>query len=481
MESIRPPSSVAPEPISGDGYSKGTGNTIQYSFLKGAKELFTGGPMNILLFCVPVAFAVGEIKSMNPAVVFIFSLLSIAPLAERLGYVTEQLALHTNDTMGGLLNATFGNATELIVAIVALFRNEIRVVQLSLLGSILSNLLLVLGTAFFVGGCYHKVQTYSKISSHMNMILMMLCVMGLIFPSIMRETNLVTGVGQLYFSRAVCIYLFLVYACFLYFQVPRCSLYCFCLLHSLTYLKNIVQMFSHRHLFEGKDFEGDKSAGEREAQVGDIEQNLPEKRSTAIDLSTEKGTLAATPLAITNDEEKQGKIVTGEREEEDEGDEDVLGIRYAMLWLAIITVIIAFLSDYLVAAIEGTGKQWNLNPVFIAMIIIPLIGNAAEHAGAVVFAMKNKLDVTLGIAVGSSTQIGLMVLPLLVLIGWCADIDIDLNFQSFEAFSLFLCIVIVNFACKDGDSNWLTGVTLITAYFIVATAFFVHVPESMGE
>ena len=159
-----------------------SGEVVIYSFVHGLKAIITTGPLNFLLPCTVVAFFSWGFHA--PAgVTFIFSLIAIAPFAERLGFVTEQLALHTNDTIGGLLNATFGNATELIVAISALTRGLYRLVQLSLLGSILSNALLVLGTAFWVGGYYHKVLTFGTMTSQVNCSLLMLGVMGVLFPT----------------------------------------------------------------------------------------------------------------------------------------------------------------------------------------------------------------------------------------------------------------------------------------------------------
>lgn len=153
------------------------------------------------------------------AITFIFSLLALAPLAERLGFVTEQLSIHTNETIGGLLNATFGNATELIVAISGLSRKLYRLVQLSLLGSILSNMLLVLGTAFLFGGIYNKEQKYGKISSQMNSSLLVISTMGILFPTALTASNQETKLAEIGFSRGSSIILFVLYCAYLYFQV----------------------------------------------------------------------------------------------------------------------------------------------------------------------------------------------------------------------------------------------------------------------
>jgi len=157
------------------------------------------------LVCVPVAL-ISWTANWADGITFVFSLLAIAPLAERLGFVTEQLALHTNDSIGGLLNATFGNATELIVAISALSRGLFRLVQLSLLGSILSNMLLVLGTAFLVGGVYHKEQKHELISAQISSSLLMLATMALMLPNILVSSNMSSQISILGFSRVASFY-----------------------------------------------------------------------------------------------------------------------------------------------------------------------------------------------------------------------------------------------------------------------------------
>lgn len=191
---------------------------VSHTFISTIRAMAVTGPLNLLLFCTPIAM-ISYYADWPSTVTFIFSLLALAPLAERLGFVTEQLAMHTNETVGGLLNATFGNATELIVAITALKRGLFKLVQLSLLGSILSNMLLVLGCSFLFGGYYNKVQHFGTISSQMNSTLLMLATMGILFPTILSNTNEESTLGELGYSRATSVLLFLLYFAFLYFQV----------------------------------------------------------------------------------------------------------------------------------------------------------------------------------------------------------------------------------------------------------------------
>lgn len=181
-------------------------------------EVVARGPFNILLLCVPIAFF-SQGFSAPPVVVFIFALFGIAPLAERLGFITEQLAKHTNDTIGGLLNVTFGNATELIIAIFGLFRGLYRVVQLTLLGSILSNLLLVLGSAFLFGGLKRKKQHFGHMFAETNTPLLLIASMSVAFPTVLYSTGSVSDNGLLMVSRCASLVLLVLYCLFLFFQV----------------------------------------------------------------------------------------------------------------------------------------------------------------------------------------------------------------------------------------------------------------------
>jgi len=158
---------------------------------------------------------------------------------------------------------------------------------------------------------------------------------------------------------------------------------------------------------------------------------------------------------------------------------DVLGFGYALLWLGALTVLISLLSDMISSSIEEAAEDVNMSGVFLAAVVLPIVGNAAEHASAISFAMRNKMDVAIGVAVGSSTQIALCVLPLLVLMGWCGNLDMDLNFGAFESTTLVLCVIGVTFATKDGTSNWLLGLVLIAAYFVVAIGFYAHKNDSL--
>lgn len=402
----------------------------EITFMDSAKAMAFTGQLNLLLFTTPFAI-ISYAAEWDDSATFILSLIALAPLAERLGYVTEQLAMHTNETVGGLLNATFGNATELIVAITALSRGLYRLVQLSLLGSILSNLLLVLGTALLFGGLRNEIQYFGTISAQINSTLLMLSTMTIIFPTILKQSGNTTKLSELGLSRAVSLILFLLYFAFLYFQLK-----------------------SHKHLYD------------------------------------EPTTAPPTPHTSTKEVQGQGNplhsaegVAEGgdSKEEEEEEDEDELGFWNAIIWLGVITVFISVLSDALSASIQDAADSLNISGVFISAIVLPIVGNAAEHAGAVMFAWKGKVDLALGVAIGSSTQVALCVLPFLVILGWVIDKDLDLDFGSFESSTLFVSVVAVTFAIKDGKSNWLLGLTLMVAYLIIAVAFWAHTDEDLDS
>ncbi|KAJ4718705.1 Vacuolar cation/proton exchanger [Melia azedarach] len=335
--------------------------------------------------------------------VFFFSLLGITPLAERLGYATEQLAFYTGPTVGGLLNATFGNATEMIISIYALKNGMIRVVQQSLLGSILSNMMLVLGCSFFIGGIIHhkKVQVFNKAAAVVNSGLLLMAVMGIMFPAVLHFTHTEVHVGksELSLSRFSSCVMLIAYASYLFFQ--------------LKFQNNLYNPIEE----EGGNDEGD------------------------------------------SDEEEAPEITQWE----------------AIGWLAILTTWVSVLSGYLVNAIQGASQSWNMPVAFISVILLPIVGNAAEHGSAIMFAMKDKLDITLGVAIGSSTQISMFVIPFCVVVGWFMGQPMDLNFQLFETATLFITVLVVAFMLQEGTSNYFKGLMLILGYLIVAASFFVHV------
>ncbi|KAK9697102.1 hypothetical protein RND81_08G015300 [Saponaria officinalis] len=359
--------------------------------------------INVLLPFGPLAIVLHYVTH-RQGWIFFFSLLGITPLAERLGYATEQLAFYTGPTVGGLLNATFGNATEMIISMYALKVGMIRVVQQSLLGSILSNMLLVLGCAFLTGGIVHhpKVQRFDKSGAVVNSGLLLMAVMGITFPAVLHftHTEVTFGKSELSLSRFSSGIMLVAYASYLFFQ--------------LKFQQNLYD-----------PIEGETS----------------------------------NPTVDSDDDDEVPEITYWE----------------AISWLAILTLWVSVLSGYLVDAIQGASDSWNIPVAFISVILLPIVGNAAEHASAIMFAVKDKLDITLGVAIGSSTQISMFVIPFCVIVGWMMGQPMDLNFQLFETATLFVTVLVVAFMLQEGTSNYFKGLMLVLCYLIVAASFFVHI------
>ncbi|XP_020595460.1 vacuolar cation/proton exchanger 3-like [Phalaenopsis equestris] len=364
--------------------------------------------INLLLPFGPLAMILHYLTQ-KQGWVFFFSLVGITPLAERLGYATEQLAFYTGPTVGGLLNATFGNATEMIISIYALKNGMIRVVQQSLLGSILSNMLLVLGCAFFCGGIVYskKDQIFNKAAAVVNSGLLLMAVMGLTFPAVLHFTHseVQYGKSEVSLSRFSSCIMLVAYAGYLFFQ-----------------LKTRHNMYS-----------------------------------------------------LIEEEERQSDDVP------DEVDVPEITLWESIAWLAVLTSWVSILSGYLVDAIQGASEAMNMPVAFISVILLPIVGNAAEHASAIMFAMKDKLDISLGVAIGSSTQISMFLIPFCVVIGWMMGERMDLNFQLFETATLFITVLVVAFMLQDGTANYFKGLMLILCYLIVAASFFVHVDPAVND
>ncbi|KAB2634191.1 vacuolar cation/proton exchanger 5-like [Pyrus ussuriensis x Pyrus communis] len=388
------------------GGSQASGDKVWRNIVyRSIKTVVFSTKLNLLMPFGPLAILVAKLTGHN-GWVFVLSLLGITPLAERLGYATEQLAFYTGATVGGLLNATFGNATELIISIYALKRGMLRVVQQSLLGSILSNMLLVLGCAFFSGGLVfqEKEQVFNKATAVVNSGLLLMAVMGLLFPAVLHYTHTEVhfGKSELALSRFSSCVMLLAYAAFLFFQLKS------------------------RH-----------------------NQYVP-----------------------LNEEGIQNE----ENADDDEAPE--ISKWESIVWLSVMTAWISIVSEYLVNAIEGASIAWNMPISFISVILLPIVGNAAEHASAIMFAMKDKLDISLGVAIGSSTQISMFGIPFCVVVGWIMGRPMDLNFQLFETATLFITVLVVAFLLQEGTSNYFKGLMLILCYLIVAASFFVHVDPS---
>ena len=347
--------------------------------------------LNLLLLLIPAAVVLELRGDHGPA--FLASMGAIMPLAWHMGKATEEIAMRTNESVGGLLNATFGNAVEMIIAALAIWAvyqdptvkdTMLLVVQASLIGSILGNLLLVLGMAFLWGGLHHATQKFSARASQTNGSLLLLALVGLVVPTVYASTGDHPNVVEL--SHYTALLLLLVYGLQLLFQLR-----------------------------------------------------------THADLYAAEGHYDEVP---------------------------VLSQRDAMGLLLVATLMVAWMAEILVGSIEHAAVEYGLPTLFIGIILIPIFGNAAEHFTAITVAGKNKMDLSVGIAVGSSIQIALFVAPLMVLIGWALGVPLTLEFGIFETVATFLAVLVTNFIIQDGESNWLEGAMLLVTYGILALAFF---------
>lgn len=368
-------------------------------FLTNLQEVFLGTKLAVLFPAIPMAI-VANCYGFGRPWIFALSLLGLTPLAERLSFLTEQISFYTGPTVGGLLNATCGNATELIISIFALSQHKIDVVKYSLLGSILSNLLLVLGTSLLCGGIANmgREQKYDRRQADVNSLMLLLALLCHLLPLMFRYavgSDIAAAGPTLSLSRASSIVMLIAY---------------------LVYL--IFQLFTHRQLFEAEE-------------------------------------------EATDDDDTAAE------------ESPVIGFWSSFAWLIGMTAVVALLSEYVVDTIEAASDSWGISVSFISIILLPIVGNAAEHAGAVIFAFKNKLDITLGVALGSATQIAMFVVPLSVIVAWIMGMQMDLNFNLLETGSLALSILVTAFTLQDGTSHYMKGLVLLFCYVIIGACFFV--------
>jgi Ca2+:H+ antiporter len=351
--------------------------------------------MNWLLVFVPIALGLEHFAPERHLLIFVASGLAILPLAAWMGRATEHLAERMGEGVGGLLNATFGNAAELIIAIVALRAGLYDVVKASIVGSIVGNILLVLGAAMLAGGLRHREQTFSAPGARAQATMLTLAAITLILPAAYRVAAGKEAGGLVALSASISIVLLLVYGLYLVFSLA-----------------------THASLF----------AGER--QAGDAEHEAPWS--------------------------------TGR----------------AALVLAVATVFIAWMSEILVGSIQPAARALGLGSVFVGVFVVAILGNAAEHATAITVALKNRLDLALSIAIGSSVQVALFVAPLLMLLSLAiASQPMDLAFAPGLVLSVLLAVLITGQIAGDGRSEWLKGVQLLAVYLVLGLTFY-FIPDS---
>jgi Ca2+:H+ antiporter len=388
-----------------------------------------GAWINVLLIMVPVGFAV-HYAGLKPVPVFIINFIAIIPLAAMLSNATEELAIRVGETLGGLLNATFGNAVELIVSVQALVKDEITIVKTSLIGSMLSNLLLVLGMAFFLGGINRVEQFFNVTVAQTAASLLALCIASLIIPTVFHNTiaeddavehnGREDAVRNQELSHGTAVILLLVYACYLAFQ-----------------LKTHVTMYNAPSQKVPKRNSGKKEEGDASRGIAAIGAGTAAASGGGVNMTT----LFTDP----NSDEDQ---------DEDDFEEPSLSVIGALITLAISTTLVAFCSEFMVSSINGLTATGHVSTTFVGLILLPIVGNAAEHATAVTVAIKDKMDLSIGVAVGSSMQIALLVFPFIVILGWIMGKDcMTLYFDTFQIATLFVSVLLVNYLIQDGKSR----------------------------
>jgi len=358
------------------------------------KSSWSFTPLDFLLLAVPVAVALRYVAAWrNETLLFIVAGIAIVPLAGWMGRATEQLAARSGAGVGGLLNATFGNAAELIIALVALRKGLTGVVKASITGSIIGNLLLVLGASILVGGLRFPKQTFNQTAARVSATSLGLAGIALLIPTIFHAAAAGRSAGwteeiEDRLSVAIVIVLFITYFLSLFFH-----------------------LVTHREIFEGL------------AQAGS-------------------------------------------------GDEALWPLWQSITALAIATAVVAVLSEFLVGSIEAARHALGLTELFVGVVVIALVGNAAEHSTAVWSAWKNKMDLSLGIATGSSLQMALFVTPVLVLASYAFGDSMNLEFSLPEIAAILFSIWIVGKISGDGESNWFEGVQLLSLYVIISLLFY---------
>jgi Ca2+:H+ antiporter len=355
------------------------------------RSVLAEAPLAWLLFAVPLAAWMHHARPESPLLVFVLACVAIVPLAGLLGVSTEKLAARVGEGIGGFLNATLGNAAELIIALVALRAGMLDVVKASLVGSIIGNLMLVLGAAFLAGGLKHPVQTFATIGARTQVGMLALATMAILVPSVFAVAQGGKFVAQsVTFSIVVSVILLAVYALGLVFTLG-----------------------THAKLFQGEEEASAEVHGE------------------------------TWPLAMT------------------------IGV------MAVVTLLIVWMSEILVGTVEHASKALGLSNLFVGVVVVAVVGNAAEHSTAVLVAMRNRMELAVGIAIGSSTQIALFVAPLLVLLSLVvAPTPLSLAFTGVEVFLVLMATFVASILIVDGKSTWFTGVQLIAVYLVMAITVF---------
>ena len=359
----------------------------------------------LLIIFTPIAVAL-EFVHADHIIIFVIAAIALIPLAKLIGDSTEHLSIHYGASLGSLLNVTFGNAAEIIIAIVAINAGLLDLVKASISGAILGNILLIFGLSILAGGFKYKEQFFNRENTGLQASMLFLAIIGLAVPTVLANTvNLEDG-GSVNVENQVSIQILSDILAFLLLAV---------------YIAGIIfTFFTHKQIF---------------TQPVSREHNQEEKES------------------------KENHITHWSKKKS-----------FLLLGLSMAGVIVV--SEILVGSVEATTEEFGFGELFVGAIIVGIVGNAAEHSSAIILARKGKIDLSIGIAAGSGTQIALFVVPILVIAGIIMNKPFTLVFTLFELATIFLAAIILNLISHDGKSNWFEGVMLTVVYIIIAIGFF---------
>ena len=381
-------------------------------------KLSKSSVLYFLVLFAPIALVL-EYTHSEPLLIFIFAAIALIPLAKLIGDSTEHLAIHYGTTIASLLNVTFGNAAEIIIGIVALSAGLVNLVKASIIGSIIGNILLIFGLSLVVGGLKQKEQFFNKENTSYQSSMLFLAIIGLAVPTILSitvsnpttEVSLV-GQGNIQFISDVLAFVLLG-----------------------VYIASIIFTFvTHKHLFAIPSMEREEVNGRRGIKGNKLYKDIDNQRQHSEDSHWSK---------------KKSILLLGA---------GVIGV--------------VLVSEVLVSSVEVTIKKFGFGEVFVGAIIVGIVGNAAEHSSAILLARRGKLDLSIGIAAGSGTQVAIFVVPILVITGIVLNRPFNLVFTIYELAMVFLAALILNLIAHDGKSNWFEGIMLTAVYIIIAVGFF---------
>ena len=387
----------------------------------------------LLLLAAPAAIIARALHA-SPLLIFVLAALGIVPLAGLIGQSTEVLAEHLGQGIGGLLNATFGNAAEIIIGLTALAAGLPEVVQASIAGSIVGNVLLVLGTSMLIGGWRHRSQEFQPHIAGQYAAMLALAVIGMAIPSLLATIGESTRPGAIVvrgfelheLSVGVAIILLVCYTAYIAYAV-------------FGVRASREHMLSQSYAKPENDAEGKTDSVHTKATEREVVAPKQKEESNLF-------TLLATWWKTT--------------------------LWFPIAVLAAVTAVTAIMSEVLVSSIEPLTHQIGLSPFFVGLIVLPIVGNAAEHFSAITSAYHNHMETTMAITSGSSIQIALLAAPILVLFGAIIGVPLDLNFPLFEVVLFALAAALFALISLDGESTWLEGLLLCAFYLILAVSTF---------